>query len=161
MNFALFCLELVPKSAFFEAILLVLDNRRTLDIFRTVIFRHFFQSKKLEFDRAARSRSPVLFFFAYPRFSEQWRYRDCARICVLLKHKRCGFKEIFQFHFCEKSNKRIHFNYEEIWFFSKSDILVEFWFGLFVFKLVKVRTYSGAASKEPTGLHHNSLPRKE
>ena len=92
----------------------------------------------MEFDRAARSRSPVLFFFGCPWFSEQWRYRDCARICVLLKHKRCGFKEIFQFHFCEKSNKRIHFNYEEIWFFFKSDILVEFWFGLFVFKLVKV-----------------------
>jgi len=89
VNLALFCLELVPKSAFFEAILLVLDNRRTLDIFRTVIFRHFFQSENWSLTEV-RALELQSCFFLLVRGSRNNEDVGSALIYI----RRCGYKEL-------------------------------------------------------------------
>ena len=44
--------------------------------------------------------------------------------------------------------------------FFKSDILVEFWFGFFVFKLVKVHYSGGCIKGSRQGPHRDSLPKQ-
>ena len=65
------------------------------------------------------------------------------------------------FHFLKNPTKRIHFNYEKIWFFSISDILMEsFDLGYLCVQISESALQWRWHQKEPTWTHRDSLPKQ-
>ena len=142
VNLALFCLELAPKSAIFEAILLVLDDREILDTFGQFILGPFLADPKIRVWQPHTLSISNLVFIFRPCFRNNGDiikhsgfYDECSgqksdifiiQYQDILKHKRCGFKEIFQFHFAKNPIKEFILITKKYDFFSKVTFLWSF-----------------------------------
>ena len=151
----LFSLDFGFKNGHFWTIIACFGPHR-IWTFRTAIFRQFFQSKKSEFDRAARSRPQSWFFlFIQVPWNDVPKTMKITWLCPHLCFIKSAvvLKGNLSISFCEKSNKRIHFNYEKIWFFFNKwhSCGVLIW-AIYVFKLVKVHYSGGGIKRSRRGL---------